>query len=99
MGKVVRIGTRESKLAVIQAELVAAAIEKHRPEIETRLVTMKTTGDKILDRTLDSVGGKGLLNAFKPDRFIIETRQLQGIFYARENRLILWIQCSRRFAV
>lgn len=60
MSKTVRIGTRESKLAVIQAELVASAIKKHHPEIEVELVKMKTTGDKILDKTLDKIGGKGL---------------------------------------
>jgi len=60
MSKIVRIGARESRLAVIQAELVADAIRKHRPNIEVRLVTMKTTGDKILHKTLDQIGGKGL---------------------------------------
>lgn len=58
--KKIRIGSRESKLAVIQAELVIAAIRSACPEVEPVLVTMKTTGDKILDRTLDQVGGKGL---------------------------------------
>ena len=60
MSRVVRIGTRESKLAVIQAEMVADAIRGSCPDIETRLVKMKTTGDKILDITLDKIGGKGL---------------------------------------
>lgn len=60
MSKIVRIGTRESKLAVIQAELVADAIRIHHPEIEVSLVKMKTTGDKILNKTLDKIGGKGL---------------------------------------
>lgn len=58
--RILRAGSRESKLAVIQTELVCAAIRAHHPEIKLELVTMKTTGDKILDRTLDKVGGKGL---------------------------------------
>ncbi len=58
--RTLRAGSRESKLAVIQTELVCAAIRAHHPEIDIELVTMKTTGDKILDRTLDKVGGKGL---------------------------------------
>lgn len=57
--KVIRIGTRESRLAVIQAELVKAAMETDTG-IQAELVTMKTTGDRILDRSLDQVGGKGL---------------------------------------
>ncbi|MCI9444854.1 MAG: hydroxymethylbilane synthase [Oscillospiraceae bacterium] len=55
-----RIGSRESRLAVAQTEYVMKAIRAAHPEIELELVTMKTTGDKILDRTLDKVGGKGL---------------------------------------
>ena len=58
--KTIHIGSRESRLAVIQAELVMEAIRAAHPEIRLELVTMKTTGDKILDRTLDKVGGKGL---------------------------------------
>ncbi|MCL2578769.1 MAG: hydroxymethylbilane synthase [Oscillospiraceae bacterium] len=60
MAKTVRIGTRKSKLAVIQAELVASAIRAAHPEIEIELVKITTTGDQILDKTLDQIGGKGL---------------------------------------
>ncbi len=60
MNKLLRIGTRDSKLALIQTEIVAGAIRKLNPGLQVELVTMKTTGDKILDRTLDKVGGKGL---------------------------------------
>lgn len=56
----IRIGSRESKLAVVQSEMVMEAIARECPEAELELVTMKTTGDKILDRTLDKIGGKGL---------------------------------------
>ena len=56
----IRVGSRESRLAVIQSELLMEAVRIAHPEIELELVTMKTTGDKILDRTLDKVGGKGL---------------------------------------
>lgn len=58
--RTIRVGSRESRLAVIQAEMVMAAIRRAAPELRLELVTMKTTGDKILDRTLDQVGGKGL---------------------------------------
>ena len=60
MRKVIRVGSRESKLAVAQTMLVLKEIEKNHPEIVFELVTMKTTGDKILDRNLDQIGGKGL---------------------------------------
>lgn len=60
MMRTIRIGTRESRLAVIQTEIVAETIRAFAPEINVELVTMKTTGDKILNKTLDKIGGKGL---------------------------------------
>ena len=60
MNRKIVIGSRESKLAVIQTEMVKEYIETHSPEIQVDVLTMKTTGDVILDRTLDQVGGKGL---------------------------------------
>ncbi|MGN0161992.1 MAG: hydroxymethylbilane synthase [Candidatus Ornithomonoglobus sp.] len=56
----IRVGSRESRLAVIQSEIIINKLKKLDPSVEVELVTMKTTGDKILDRTLDKVGGKGL---------------------------------------
>lgn len=55
-----RIGSRESELAVAQTNLVIQAIRKQHPELEIELLTWKTTGDKILNKTLDKIGGKGL---------------------------------------
>ena len=60
MKKKIIIGTRESRLAMIQSQIVKAYIEKTNPEIEAELLPLKTTGDTILDRTLDQIGGKGL---------------------------------------
>lgn len=47
-------------LALAQAELLKQYIEANHPEYEVILVKIKTTGDKILDRSLDEIGGKGL---------------------------------------
>ncbi len=58
--KKVVIGSRESKLAVIQSEMVREYIRTNNKKLDVELLTMKTTGDIILDRTLDKVGGKGL---------------------------------------
>lgn len=60
MQSVIRIGSRESRLAVKQAELIKDQIRKCDPSLTVEIITMKTTGDKILDRSLESVGGKGL---------------------------------------
>lgn len=58
--KKIRIGSRESRLAVIQSEMVMEYLKEKFPEGDISILTMKTTGDKILDRTLDKIGGKGL---------------------------------------
>lgn len=58
--RTIRVGSRESKLAVIQSEIIMKQIAQAHPEIELELITIKTTGDKILDRPLDKIGGKGL---------------------------------------
>ncbi|MDO4305664.1 MAG: hydroxymethylbilane synthase [Eubacteriales bacterium] len=54
------IGSRESALAVLQSEMVRDYIVGKNPGMTVEILTMKTTGDRILDRTLDKVGGKGL---------------------------------------
>ena len=58
--RVVRVGSRDSKLAIAQAQMVIDSIKLYDSSIVTELITMKTSGDKILDRTLDKIGGKGL---------------------------------------
>ena len=58
--KTIRVGSRASRLAVIQSEIIMRQIEESCPGVKTELVKMKTTGDKILDKTLDKIGGKGL---------------------------------------
>lgn len=56
----IRIGSRESKLAVEQSNIVIRQLQKEHKNIDIELVTMKTTGDIILNKTLDKIGGKGL---------------------------------------
>lgn len=54
------VGSRESALAVAQSMTVVDFLRSKHPGMDVELLTMKTTGDRILDRTLDKVGGKGL---------------------------------------
>lgn len=54
------IATRESRLALWQAEHVKARLMACHPGLEVQLLGMTTRGDQILDRTLSKVGGKGL---------------------------------------
>lgn len=54
------IASRESRLAMWQAEHVQACLKKLYPECEVTILGMTTKGDQILDRALSKVGGKGL---------------------------------------
>lgn len=54
------IATRESLLALWQAEHVKKRIEDTYPEIQVELLPVTTKGDQILDRSLLEIGGKGL---------------------------------------
>lgn len=58
-----RIGARKSELARVQAEWVAEALRRAHPGIEVECVWMVTEGDRIQDRPLPEIGGKGLFTA------------------------------------
>lgn len=64
----IKVGSRDSRLAVVQAEQIIAQLA-----VPCELVTMKTTGDMILDKTLEKVGGKGLF-VKELDRVLAEGR-------------------------
>lgn len=58
-GRALRVVSRESNLAVAQSRLVMELIDEVLG-LKCELITVKTTGDAIQDRTLEAVGGKGL---------------------------------------
>ena len=60
MIKKIRIGTRGSKLALWQADFIKSEIEHLFPDFNVELKIIKTTGDRITDRPLAMIGGKGL---------------------------------------
>jgi hydroxymethylbilane synthase len=57
---ILRIGTRGSKLALVQSEWVKKEVQSRYPEVRVELIEIKTKGDKIVDAPLSKVGGKGL---------------------------------------
>ena len=69
----IRIGSRESRLAVVQSQMVLDYITNIVPGATAELVTMKTTGDVILDKALENVGGKGLF-VKELDRALLDGR-------------------------
>jgi len=79
-----RIATRESRLALRQAALVADAIRARYPAIAIELVAMATRGDRVQDRPLRQVGGKGLFVkeleiALEEDRADIAVHSLKDV--------------------
>ncbi|MCX2979522.1 hydroxymethylbilane synthase [Halieaceae bacterium IMCC14734] len=60
MSNTVIIATRESQLALWQAEYVKARLEAAHPGLQVKLLGMTSRGDQILDLPLAKVGGKGL---------------------------------------
>jgi len=60
LSKPLRIATRRSQLALWQAEHVAALLRAAHPQLPVELVPMSTQGDRVQDRALAEVGGKGL---------------------------------------
>ena len=60
MASALRIGSRPSQLALIQAGMVRDAIAAVAPDVEIEIIPIKTSGDKILTPSLAEVGGKGL---------------------------------------
>ena len=56
----IRIATRESRLAMAQTGMVADALRAASPGLAVEIVGMTTKGDRVLDRPLAHVGGKGL---------------------------------------
>lgn len=59
MSNVIRIGTRKSMLAIAQTKQVVRELKDMDPALEIELVPMSTMGDRTLDKSLESFGGKG----------------------------------------
>lgn len=59
----IKIGTRGSKLALWQTSYLAEKLREQNPDLVIEIVTIVTTGDKILDVPLAKIGGKGLFTS------------------------------------
>jgi hydroxymethylbilane synthase len=73
LNRPLRIGTRGSPMALAQTGMVRDRIVAANPGLETELVVVTTVADKILDRPLSEIGGKGLF-----------TKELEQALFANE---------------
>ncbi|HBD23813.1 MAG TPA: hydroxymethylbilane synthase [Oceanospirillaceae bacterium] len=95
-----RIATRESQLALWQAEFIKAELERHHPGLQVELLGMKTKGDIILDVPLAKVGGKGLFvkeleQAMLDNRADIAVHSMKDVPMEFPDGLGLAIICDR----
>ncbi|MBS9778157.1 MAG: hydroxymethylbilane synthase [Gammaproteobacteria bacterium] len=60
MKNTLRIATRNSPLAMWQAEFVRTQLQEHHPGLQVDIIGMTTRGDQLLDSPLSKIGGKGL---------------------------------------
>jgi hydroxymethylbilane synthase len=59
----IKIGSRKSRLALWQTNHIARLLEDAHEGLDVEIVTMDTLGDKILDKSLPEIGGKGIFTA------------------------------------
>ena len=95
-----RIATRESQLALWQAEFIKAELERFHPGLQVELLGMKTKGDIILDVPLAKVGGKGLFvkeleQAMLDNRADIAVHSMKDVPMEFPEGLGLAIICDR----
>ncbi len=95
-----RIATRQSPLALWQAEFVQAELIKHHPNLTVELVPMTTQGDKILGTPLTKIGGKGLFvkeleQAMLDGRADIAVHSMKDVPYKFPEGLELKVICER----
>lgn len=98
--KSLRLGTRKSPLALWQAEHVRAQLLAHHPNLRVELVTITTEGDRILDRSLARVGGKGLFikeleQSLLDDRIDLAVHSLKDMTATLPAGLALATVCER----
>lgn len=60
MNRSIKIGTRKSKLALLQTEIVKHKLKSFFPNLQVEIVKMSTKGDQDQNRPLASFGGKGV---------------------------------------
>ena len=94
------IATRESQLALWQAEYVKASLQRAHPGLEVRLLPMTSRGDQVLDTALSKVGGKGLFvkeleTALLDGRADIAVHSMKDVPVEFPDGLVLGAICER----
>lgn len=97
---ILKIATRQSPLALWQAEHIKRRLEQLHPNLTVELVTFVTQGDKILDTPLAKIGGKGLFvkeleNALLDGRADLAVHSMKDVPMHLPEGLTLAVICER----
>ena len=97
---ILKIATRQSPLALWQANFVKNRLEDLYPQIKVKLISMVTKGDVILDTPLAKIGGKGLFvkeleNALLEKRADIAVHSMKDVPMQFPKGLGLSVICKR----
>lgn len=100
MRQTLTIATRQSPLALWQANFIKSALENTHPNMSVRLLKMVTKGDKILDTPLAKIGGKGLFvkeleQALLDGRADMAVHSLKDVPMALPKGLTIGAYCQR----
>ena len=100
MSEKIVIATRESPLALWQAEHVKSRLEATQPGVEVVLLGMTSRGDQLLDKPLFKVGGKGLFvkeleTALLDERADIAVHSMKDVPIFMPDGLTLGVICER----
>lgn len=95
-----KIATRQSPLALWQAEHIKARLQALHPGLTVELVKFVTQGDKILDTPLAKIGGKGLFvkeleNALLDGRADLAVHSMKDVPMDLPDNLMLAVICER----
>lgn len=98
--KNLRIATRTSQLALQQTNTIKHLLQKQHPELRVELINLVTQGDKIVDRSLEKIGGKGLFTkeleqALLEDRADIAVHSMKDVPNKLPDGLIIHTICQR----
>lgn len=100
MKSVIKIATRQSPLALWQAQYIQQRLQQQYPTMTVELVTFVTQGDKILDTPLAKIGGKGLFvkeleNALLDGRADLAVHSMKDVPMQLPDGLALPVICER----
>lgn len=100
LSKTIRIATRQSPLALWQANFIRAQLLRHWPDIEIELLPMSTSGDAFLKDKLLTIGGKGLFvkeleEALLDKRADLAVHSMKDVPVAFPDGLALAVICAR----